>query len=214
MYGTMKRILALVTVCALVLLAASEMSAQKFGVIGGATFTSMQNVEKSGKTGFNIGATAQLKLPLGFSVQPSLIYNSKAAKVDGNLLSTSMNVGYLELPVSVQWGPDLLLFRPFVDVTPFIGYAVNSTIRTEALDAVEAVSKNEWDSYSMNRFSYGLGLGAGVEVWRLQFLCRYNWNFGPLFDTEGALNLQPVNEAFKDKNFGGVTLSVAFLFGK
>ena len=132
MYGTMKRILALVTVCALALLAASEMSAQKYGVIGGATFTSMQNVEKSGKTGFNIGATAQLKLPLGFSVQPSLIYNSKAAKVDGNLLSTSMNVGYLELPVSVQWGPDLLLFRPFVDVTPFIGYAVNSTIRTEA----------------------------------------------------------------------------------
>jgi hypothetical protein len=125
-----------------------------------------------------------------------------------------MDVGYLELPVSVQWGPDLLLFRPFLDVTPFVGYAVNSTIKTEALNALEVVTKNDWDGFSMNRFSYGLGLGGGIEVWRLQFICRYNWNFGPLFDADGALNVQPVNELFKDKNFGGVTLSLAFMFGR
>jgi len=210
----MKRMFAVVAVMAMALVGASEISAQKYGVIGGATFTSMQNIEKSSKTGFNIGATAQLRLPLGFSVQPSLMYNLKAAQAGGEALSTSMNVGYLELPVSVQWGPDLLLFRPFLDVTPFVGYAVNSTIKTEALNMVEAVTKNDWDAYSMNRFSYGLGLGAGVEVWRFQLICRYNWNFGPLFDTDGALNVQPVNDLFKDKNFGGVTLSLAFMLGK
>jgi len=210
----MKRIFAVIALSAMTLFAASEISAQKYGIIGGASFTSMQNVEKSSKTGFNIGATAQLRLPLGFSVQPSLVYNSKASEVGGDMINTSMNVGYLELPVSVQWGPDLLLFRPFVDITPFVGYALNSTIRTQALNAVEVVAKNEWDAYSMKRFSYGLGLGAGLEVWRLQLICRYNWNFGPLFDTDGALNVQPVNDLFKDKNFGGVTLSLAFMFGK
>ena len=209
----MKRLVAALAFFALALVGASEISAQKYGVIGGATFTSMQNIEKSAKTGFNIGATAQLRLPLGFSVQPSLIYNSKAAQVGGDALSASMNVGYLELPVSVQWGPDLLLFRPFLDVTPFVGYAVNSTVRSEVL-SVEKVIKNEWDSFNMHRFAYGIGVGGGIEVWRFQFICRYNWNLGPLFDADGSLNVQPVTEAFQDKNFGGVTLSLAFMFGK
>ena len=209
----MKRLVAALAFFALALVGASEISAQKYGIIGGATFTSMQNIEKSAKTGFNIGATAQLKLPLGFSVQPSLIYNSKAAQVGGDALAASMNVGYLELPVSVQWGPDLLLFRPFLEVTPFVGYAVNSTFKTEALNQATII-KNEWNSFNMNRFAYGLGLGGGIEVWRFQVICRYNWNFGPLFDADGSLNIQPVTDAFKDKNFGGVTLSLAFMFGK
>lgn len=209
----MKRLVAAIAFFALALVGASEISAQKYGIIGGATFTSMQNIEKSAKTGFNIGATAQLRLPLGFSVQPSLIYNSKAAQVGGDALAASMNVGYLELPVSVQWGPDLLLFRPFLEVTPFVGYAVNSTFKTEVLNQATII-KNEWNSFNMNRFAYGLGLGGGIEVWRFQVICRYNWNFGPLFDADGSLNIQPVTDAFKDKNFGGVTLSLAFMFGK
>lgn len=209
----MKRLVAALAFFALALVGASEISAQKYGIIGGATFTSMQNIEKSAKTGFNIGATAQLRLPLGFSVQPSLIYNSKAAQVGGDALAASMNVGYLELPVSVQWGPDLLLFRPFLEVTPFLGYAVNSTFKTEVLNQATII-KNEWNSFNMNRFAYGLGLGGGIEVWRFQVICRYNWNFGPLFDADGSLNIQPVTDAFKDKNFGGVTLSLAFMFGK
>lgn len=209
----MKRLVAALAFFALALVGASEISAQKYGIIGGATFTSMQNIEKSAKTGFNIGATAQLRLPLGFSVQPSLIYNSKAAQVGGDALAASMNVGYLELPVSVQWGPDLLLFRPFLEVTPFVGYAVNSTFKTGVLNQATII-KNEWNSFNMNRFAYGLGLGGGIEVWRFQVICRYNWNFGPLFDADGSLNVQPVTDAFKDKNFGGVTLSLAFMFGK
>ena len=209
----MKRLVAALAFFAVALVGASDVSAQKYGIIGGATFTSMQNIEKSAKTGFNIGATAQLRLPLGFSVQPSLIYNSKAAQVGGDALAASMNVGYLELPVSVQWGPDLLLFRPFLEVTPFVGYAVNSTFKTEALNQATII-KNEWNSFNMNRFAYGLGLGGGIEVWRFQVICRYNWNFGPLFDADGSLNIQPVTDAFKDKNFGGVTLSLAFMFGK
>ena len=144
----MKRLVAALAFFALALVGASDVSAQKYGIIGGATFTSMQNIEKSAKTGFNIGATAQLRLPLGFSVQPSLIYNSKAAQIGGDALAASMNVGYLELPVSVQWGPDLLLFRPFLEVTPFVGYAVNSTFKTEALNQ-PTIIKNEWNSFNM-----------------------------------------------------------------
>lgn len=201
----MKRLFSLMAAIAVMLFCASEISAQKFGVIGGASFTSIQNIEESSKTGFSVGATAQLRLPLGFSVQPSLVYNQKSAQLAGDMLD--VNVGYLELPVSLQWGPDLLLFRPFVDVTPFVGYAVSSKI------GLEDYIHTNWDGY-MNKLSYGLGLGGGLEVWRFQLICRYNWNFGPLFNDEGKMMIEPVTEMFKDKNFGGVTLSLAFLFGK
>ena len=200
----MKRILAIAAVALAALLCSSEINAQKFGITGGATFTSMQDIEASSKTGFNVGATAQLRLPLGFSVQPSLIYNPKSAEVGGDLVSTSMDVGYLELPVSVQWGPDLLLFRPFVDVSPFVGYGLNTSNWSEFTGEV----KNAWDY--KNRWEYGIGLGGGLEIWKLQVVARYNWDFAPFVKPEAFGQFgQAVKESMK---FGGVTLSLALLF--
>ena len=205
----MKRLFAVALMCAAFLLSAAQAHAIKYGVVAGATFSSMQNIENSSKTGWNLGATAQFKLPLGFSVQPSLIYNSKAAGFDASLVSGDINVGYLELPVSVQWGPDLLIFRPFLDITPYVGYALTSKVSMDTL-----LTQSEWKTSNLQRLEYGLGLGGGLEVWRFQILCRYNWNFGPLVGDEGTLGLPQVEEALKNKNFGGVTLSLAFMFGK
>jgi hypothetical protein len=55
-------------------------------------------------------------------------------------------------------------------------------------------------------------------VWKFQVVCRYNWNFGYLFDAQG--NVPALEEivgnvkdsALNGKNFGGVTLSLALLF--
>jgi hypothetical protein len=57
----------------------------------------------------------------------------------------------------------------------------------------------------INRFSYGVGLGGGLEVWKLQVSARYNWNLGPLAKASTAFGT-----IMQNKNFGGVTLSVAF----
>ena len=226
----MKRIIAVVAFLAMALAGASEVSAQKYGVTGGANFTSMRSIEKSSATGYYVGGTAQFKLPLGFSLQPSLIYSAKVSEVGDNALDTfRMNVGYLELPVSVQWGPDLLVFRPFLDVTPYVGYALNTNIKSVA-DEVDLGGLNEIKDEALaevkkgfgdmiNKLEYGLGIGAGVEVWRFQVICRYNWNFGPLVnvtkDTEVPEIVQTQSkDAVKGKNFGGVTLSLAFMFGK
>ena len=205
----MKRLFAIALVCAAFLLSASQAHAIKYGVVGGATFSSMQDIENSSRIGWNLGATAQFKLPLGFSVQPSLIYNAKAAGFDASLVSGDLNVGYLELPVSFQWGPDLLIFRPFLDISPYVGYALTSKVSMDTL-----LTQSEWKTSNLQRLEYGLGLGGGLEVWRFQVVCRYNWNFGPLFSTEGTFDLPQVEEALKNKNFGGVTLSLAFMFGK
>lgn len=197
----MKRISAIVLICIAALVSSVEISAQKYGIIGGATFSSIEGIKSSAATGWNAGATVQFKLPLGFSIQPSLMYNNKA--------TSDLNVGYLELPVSFQWGPDLLIFRPFFDVAPYVGYALTSNLSAGTL-----LTGKEWKTSYLQRLEYGVGLGGGIEVWRLQILCRYNWNFGPLFNGEGKMNFPHVDKVFKDRNFGGVTLSLAFLFGK
>ena len=93
------------------LLSGMGASAQsRFGVIGGITFSNAekQSLNRSTMNKYHVGVTYQFKLPMGLSIQPSLQYHVKGAKL-GNVVSTDftntcdLTIGYLELPVSVQW---------------------------------------------------------------------------------------------------------------
>lgn len=227
----MKRLVAVIAACAMAVVFAANANAQRFGISAGANFTSLQNIDKSSATGYFVGGAFQFRLPLGFSIQPSLLYSAKVSEVGSSVLNTfKMNVGYLELPVSVQWGPDLLLFRPFLEVAPYVGYALNSNIKTAAddkdlgFDGLNQLKDEALNTFKkgfssmVNDLEYGLGLGGGLEIWRLQVICRYNWNFGPLVkavDTGLSESVQSqINDALKGKNFGGVSLSLTYMFGK
>lgn len=181
-----------------------------WGVTGGMNFNTskFKEVDVKAKAGWNAGLTCLVDLPLGFSLQPSLIYTQKNANVTESI---AQNIGYMELPVSVQWGPDLLLFRPFVDFSPYIGYAVsNKTSMTGITDI--AFSDEGW--HGKERFEYGLGIGGGLNVWKLQVIARYNWNFGSIYNVEGWDDIKDHFSDLKADNehFGGLTLSLAFLF--
>ena len=192
----MKSLKTVALLCLMFLFGTVQLNAQKYGVLAGATFSSINGIESGSKSGWCVGGTAQFKLPLGFSIQPSLTYNTKVTGVELLQADADLNVGYLELPVSLQWGPDLLLFRPFLDFSPYVGYALTSNFS------------------NLEKLEYGLALGGGLEVWRLQLICRYGWNFGSLLSAEIPEGLAEVRDRFDNKNFGGVTLSLAFLFGK
>ena len=206
----MKRILTVV-LAALLLTGISASAQVKWGVTGGLNFNTSKftQVDVKARTGWNAGATLLLDLPLGFSLQPSLVYHEKGANLTDEV---SQTMGYLELPVSVQWGPDLLIFRPFLDVTPYVGYALSNKLSASLADI--DLSTTGWKD--KERFEYGLGLGAGLNVWKLQVIARYNWNFGSLYNVDGWDDIkQHLNKnelSSSSENFGGVTLSLAFLF--
>jgi len=216
----MKRLIMVIALCVMTFWGSTTLMAGDFGVIAGASFTGIKEISVSKTTGYHAGITYKFRLPVGFAIQPSLMYHMKSSTVNAAVESKTkldMNVGYLELPVSFQWGPDLLVFRPFVDVAPFIGYAVNNDFKSmETIQNTITTWKDEWGG--MSRLEYGLGVGLGLEIWKIQILGRYNWNFGSLFKTDG--NIVGKDEIFdntkdsvlKGKNFGGVTLSVALLF--
>ena len=204
----MKRILTVV-LAALMLTGISASAQAKWGVTAGLNFNTSKfsEVDVKARTGWSVGGTCLVDLPLGFSVQPSLLYHQKGANITNEV---SQSMGFLELPVSVQWGPDLLLFRPFLDVNPYVGYALSNKFSASVAGIV--LSDEGWKG--KERFEYGLGLGAGVNVWKLQFIARYNWNFGSLYNVEGWDDIKPHLKDLnsKSENFGGVTLSLAFLF--
>ena len=202
----MKRLFATV-VAALALCCISASAQAKWGVTAGLNFNTSKfsEIDVKAKTGWSAGATCLVDLPLGFSIQPSLLYHQKGANITNEI---AQNMGFIELPVSVQWGPDLLVFRPFIDVTPYIGYALSNEVTTSLAD----FKFSSWQG--KERFEYGLGIGAGINVWKLQLIARYNWNFGSLYNVEGWDDIKSELKGLsaENENFGGVTLSLAFLF--
>ena len=130
----MKKWTTLVAVIAVSLGMAAQAHAQ-FGFVAGLT-SSSTDMKTAGDLKsislYHAGLTYKVDLGLGFAVQPSLLYQVKGAKLGEIDESTTMGefkvkTGFVELPVSLQWGPDLLAFRPYVFAEPFIGYAVSSS---------------------------------------------------------------------------------------
>jgi len=55
---------------------------------------------------------------------------------------------------------------------------------------------------------FGIGVGAGLNVWKLQVTVKYEWNFGKVSSLEEYLdNAQEV-----DKSIGNLQISVGFCF--
>lgn len=209
-----------IALCVMTFWTSTSLRAGDFGIVGGASFTGIREVSRDLATGYHVGLTYKFRLPVGFAIQPSLLYHMKSSEVEGAIAGESklnLKMGYAELPVSFQWGPDLIFFRPFLDVTPFVGYSVNNEYSGVSARSglVENVS-NRWEG--LNRFEYGLGLGVGLDIWKFQLIARYNWNFGPLCDPDGNVatfsdfvgNAKAIEA--EASNFGGVTLSLAILF--
>jgi hypothetical protein len=185
----MKRNLLLLVACLLV----SLQGFCQFGVKAGMNFNSLGDVkadyDKSSianslesavqnKTGFHVGVLYKFQIPLvGVAVQPELIYSQTKGDVkleySGlSAMKSEISVDYLQLPVSLQWGLDLILLRPFIQVVPYIGYCINKDTSIKDL------------KLKTNDFNYGVGLGAGLDVWKLQVSGRYCWDLGNMADYE------------------------------
>lgn len=177
----------------------------RFGVTAGMNFnsTKIDDIKMETQAGWNLGVTYNLDLPFGLSLQPSLVYSQKGAiyGVEGAEL-INQKVGSINVPISVQWGPDLIVARPFIDVTPYVGYSLFNKV--DLMDVVKGDGENAFD--------YGLGVGAGLNVWKLQVIVRYNWNFGVLGNLNDFKEIGLGDLGVKKETFSGLTVNLAFFF--
>lgn len=205
----MKRLLAFVAALFMLIPLVSAQSG--FGIKGGMNFNTMSDMKPTdgglinvkARTGYHFGVMYKAKLPLGFALQPELLYINKNSRMEfgeqnsKDYLSQDAKLHYLQLPVGVQWGIDLVLFRPYLQFTPYIGYAISKG---------GIYNKVSWDD--LNRFEYGFGLGAGIEVWKIQLSGRYSWDLGKVSNFEWPKLRKEVK---REKN-RGFELSIGFLF--
>ncbi len=204
----MKRIFTIIA-SALILISAAASAQTKWGVTAGMNFNTakISDVRLEAKAGWNVGVSCLVDLPLGFSVQPSLVYIQKGADYSViDALSMEQKVGSINLPVSVQWGPDLIVARPFLDVTPYLGYSLMNKLE----GGLASVIKGE--TSLKNAFEYGVGVGAGINVWKVQAIVRYNWNFGTLGNLADFRNIEIGDFKVENETFGGVSVSLAYFF--
>ena len=199
-------------------------NAQQFGVKGGLTLSTVGGADNPKENKdvvlYEAGVVYKADLGAGFAIQPALGYQMKGAKFQQN--STQNNVetktGFVELSVAAQWGPDLLAFRPYVFVEPYLGYVVTgqesltNRAGTPASNDVKAALHKE----AKNKLEFGAGAGVGLEVTRhIQLSCQYFNNFGKLYK-EDRLNkddLKGIKSSYVNlKSYQGIKFTLAVLF--
>ena len=143
----------------------SHIDAQiRYGVKFGLNFDDLKLEKESASastvkqsTGWQAGAQLQIMVPvLGFGFEPEVLYTAK--KVE---MGTKKNgLGYFEVPINLRYEFNLILLRPYVLAGPYFGYVVNM-----GKDLESHFEKSDW----------GIGVGGGLEIWKLQFGLRYSW---------------------------------------
>ena len=203
----MKKILTLLVA----LVATATVARAQFGIVGGVNFSSADKNAKSvvegvkNATNWHAGVAWKLSLPLGFAIQPELTYQVKGVKIadipNANIDNFDYKNGYIELGAGVQWGPDLLIARPYVFAQPFIGYLVNPNKQIKEYQDVT------------NKLEYGIGLGGGVELFKhLQLSVQWFKNLGNIVNGNASSTSDVWNEVKDLKSYQGVRVTLGIFF--
>lgn len=216
-----------------VLFASATMAHAQFGIVAGLNFSNTNlasdKVWEQAKsvTLFHVGAAYKVNLGAGFALQPALTYEMKGASINdsadfaaftGSLDSKS---GFLELGVGLQWGPDLIIGRPFVMLQPFLGYMIvpggeKSSVNILGIGGSSDSFNAELEK-AKNKVEYGFSIGAGIELIKhLQLSVQYFMNLGKLYSdgkVDGTKMWDSVKNNFSDiNNYNGVKLTLGFFF--
>lgn len=226
----MKKLIAIIAVA----VASTMVAHAQFGIIAGVTSSTTEinseNIEANmqGIDQYHVGVAVKLPLPLGFAIQPELIYQIKGADLKetydalgtGNEIETSSwdtKSGFAELGVGVQWGLDLVALRPFVFAKPFVGYQINSEGDYKGAADIIQEGTDQYLEDAKNKLEYGFSIGAGLELLEhFQLSFEFFKNLGQMFD-EGQFNSDKATEAvvnnYKDiENYSGFKVTLGFLF--
>lgn len=143
----------------------------KFGLKGGYNVTNMsiskEVVDKSNQTGWFIGPTAKVTLPIvGLGVDIAALYDQREAKLTADDESQTVSEKNINIPINVRYSFGLgSMASVYAAVGPQFGFNVGS--------------KNyEWgdlDNYQLKKSNFSINVGVGASlVNHLEIGCNYN----------------------------------------
>lgn len=167
----MKKLITMV-VLATALVSAPAHSQIKFGVKGGLNITDMslskEVLETSNRTGFFIGPTMKITLPIvGLGVDASALYDQREAELDNGSTTEKIKQQAINIPINLRYNIGLgSVAGIFFAAGPQFGFNVGDKNQSIFKDAGEWKLKNS---------NFSVNLGAGVMLLsHLQVGANYN----------------------------------------
>lgn len=153
------------------------------------------------KVGFNVGVGMEYQFTEMWSIQPSLMFTTKGAKYDGDFsiddasakAEVTMNPMYLELPIMAAARFAIAdNMNIVISAGPYLAYGIGGKLKVKATASYEGESASEttktdiFGDDGFDRFDFGLGVGAALEI--NKFFVGLNGEFGltKLVDGDGA----------------------------
>lgn len=137
--------------------AATNSNAQvvQFGVKGGANFSNFSGgpdgIDYKNKTGFHVGAMAEIKILPNFSIQPEALFTSQGSKVEG---VGDFNLDYISVPVLAKFY--LITDRLSIEAGPQFSFLID-----DSFEAADSAFDGDPDTQS---FDFGLAGGLGLKI--------------------------------------------------
>ena len=147
-----------------------------WGVRAGADFskfpTTAEQLKSDYYTGFHVGPTVEMKLPLRFSVDASLLFSQKnvgITSMEKTEVKDILKTNYFVVPVNAKF--DLVSF-PGADVMVIAGPQFNFKLNNNLEDLKDLNTLRETEA---KKASVGVNVGLGVRVLKmLQISALYN----------------------------------------
>jgi hypothetical protein len=174
-------------------------NAQKvvFGIKGGLNVSDIRHsndLRYDPVVGFHAGMLAHIHLTKRFALQPETFYSTGGANYKSGPSDTRYNLGYIQVPVLLQY---MFLNGLRVQAGPQLGFLVNAKSKTGDL---KEDFKND-----LNTVDFGVTTGASYQVPHTGFGFDARINLG-LTDINKDGNIKSTNRGFQ--------LGVFYLFNK
>ncbi|MDR0230219.1 MAG: PorT family protein [Flavobacteriaceae bacterium] len=177
----------------------------KLGAKAGVNFSNLSNFDDSKmKTGFHVGALAEIFINEKFAIQPELLYSTQGVKgksgsgisgLFGQKVDATLKLDYINIPIMAKY---YVMDGLSVHAGPQVGFLVKGEM--ELKSGGDKATKDIKDQ--CNSVDFGLNFGAGYEL-----------PMGVFFDARYNLGLTKVlkdsNESVKN---GVFQLSVGYKF--
>jgi hypothetical protein len=169
----------------------------KFGIKGGLNVSDIHHnngTQYDPVVGLHAGMLAHIHLTKKFALQPEVFYSTQGANYKNGPFDTRYNLGYIQVPVLVQY---MILNGLRLQAGPQLGFLVNAKSKT---GDIKQDFKND-----LNTVDFGMAAGASYLV--------PNTGFG--FDARVNLGLTDINKDGNIKSTNrGFQLGVFYLFNK
>ena len=154
----------------------SDLLEYRFGIVAGQNVSTIKAKNEAMidiLPGVMAGVAAQIIWPMGFTLQPEVLYSKKGGMFSGSGLR--YKIDYVEVPIRAMYRLNVAFVKPFAFVAPYGAYALGLTEEGE-------IYSDDTFSPLVKKFDYGVGAGAGFDVWRIQITFKYSWGFAQLVE--------------------------------